>query len=61
MEAFIIIFWTIQKQRNDHIFRQIRPTLQKWKGDFTKEVSLQLHRMRDVLDHSYSSWPNALV
>jgi len=57
----MIIFWTIRKQRNDHIFRQIRPTLQKWKGDFTKEVSLQLHRMRDVLDHSYSSWPNALV
>lgn len=61
MEVFIIATWTIWKQRNGLIFRQIRPSFQSWKNEFFKEISLQKHRFRASLDLSFSAWFSSLV
>jgi hypothetical protein len=60
-EVVILSYWNIWKQRNDWIFKAIRPTFKAWKKGFFLDVSLLKHRVKPSIAQSLSSWLDSLL
>jgi hypothetical protein len=56
MEIIILMCWTIWKSRNDLIFRQINPCLNKAKADFREEFDLLLLRSKKSYSPAINQW-----
>ena len=56
MEIVILACWGIWKQRNNWIFKNIKPTFRGWKVVFCYEVTLLKFRVKEAVVLSLSSW-----
>jgi hypothetical protein len=56
MEIIILMCWVIWKSRNDLIFRQVNPSLQKIKDGFRYELSLLLLRTKRSYSLLLNQW-----
>lgn len=56
MKIFLVACWLLWKQRNDLIFQNIQPSLNRWKSSLREELSLHLPRLRLVSRPFLKSW-----
>ena len=60
-EVTILACWNIWKQRNDKIFKFIRPSFRAWKAGFVLDVSMLKHRVKQCTVPVLSSWLDNLL
>ena len=55
-EIFASTAWNIWKERNDYIFNNLDPSLDRWKTRFKLDLQLHIFRLKSSLAHSLSAW-----
>ena len=49
MEVFIIASWSIWKERNNKLFRNMAPTVEGWAQRFKMDFGMMRHRIKHAL------------
>lgn len=61
MEIIVTMAWSIWAVRNDAIFKQIPPSIQRCKSIFRKEFAQIILRAKSSSTHLFSQWLDAYV
>ena len=56
VEIVILACWNIWKQRNNKIFKDIRPSFRAWRAGFIHDITLVKHRVKKKSVPILSSW-----
>ena len=59
-EVVILALWHIWKQRNDDIFRKIKPSFRSWKRGFVQDATMHWHRFGSKVAPQWSIWIDQL-
>ena len=49
MEIFMVVAWSIWKERNDLVFNAVSPSIETWRHRFVTDFSLLVHRTKTDL------------
>jgi hypothetical protein len=58
VEIVILACWNMWKQRNDKIFKGLRPTFRAWKAGFVQDTTLLKYKLRKSDVSSLAFWIN---
>jgi hypothetical protein len=61
VEIVILACWNIWKQRNDKIFKGMKPSFRAWKAGFLQDITLLKYRVRKGDVHILAAWIDNLL